>query len=401
MASVNKYVIGPKTSFWIYNMTKSNYNDFIKYDGAYLSFFENNAVKSGDIILLYLKALRTGKSGFFGFVQSAGRLIENSNDVHAKNVVKIFKNLNLNNYTLKIKYKLIFNEIIELKKIISHIKTDATGYKTPASFVAKFTKNENNIMAIPLYGSKMIEKLIFENNMNDSTNDTEINDYNECGECDGYDECKDCDVGIVKSKKPAKDASKKLATKSVKTVVKAIAKAPSKTPAKVPLKIRKGGAMIIKDDEQQDNSNGHAEYETDNEENISDESDESNESDEDLNDVNGYIPILMIPCDDFKLPSTKILQYIVNHYKKCDICDITNNNNRELSSIIDNAKIEYVEIIDEKSGYFDPVLDAYWGLYKYEPVGVTQYPFARISYINNGHDIYNKCILIAWADKQN
>ena len=79
------------------------------------------------------------------------------------------------------------------------------------------------------------------------------------------------------------------------------------------------------------------------------------------------------------------------------MCDITNNNNKELCSIIDDSRVEFIEIKDEKHGYFNPALEAYFNLRKYEPIGAKEYPFVRVMYINNDHEIYNKCILIAWC----
>lgn len=112
----------------------------------------------------------------------------------------------------------------------------------------------------------------------------------------------------------------------------------------------------------------------------------------------GNIPILVVPCKDFKLPNKQKEKYFVNHYKTCKKCNITNNNSKDLCSIIDVAKIEIVEIIDEKHGYFDPPLDDYFLIENHEPIDFSETPFIRVAFINNSHEIYDKCLLITWIN---
>lgn len=138
--------------------------------------------------------------------------------------------------------------------------------------------------------------------------------------------------------------------------------------------------------------------------NVSDEEEESkcdsasnDEKEESENDdTNGLIPIMIEPCKNFEWSNDRV-KYFVEHYKNCKKCKVTNNNDRELCSIIDEAKIEVVEIDEEEHGYFNPVLENYYALKKCEPLGATEYPFVRVSYINNDHDIYNKCLLVSWC----
>lgn len=54
----------------------------------------------------------------------------------------------------------------------------------------------------------------------------------------------------------------------------------------------------------------------------------------------GYIPIMIIPCEKFCLPTKGRCDYIIDHYKECNRCSVTNNNNLELCAIIDDAYIE-------------------------------------------------------------
>ena len=109
---------------------------------------------------------------------------------------------------------------------------------------------------------------------------------------------------------------------------------------------------------------------------------------------------MIIPCKEYNLPKKNKEKYFKEHYKLCNRCNITNNNNKELCSIIDKAKIEIIEIVDEKDGYFDPPLDDYFLGEKHEPLDIPKYPFIRVALINNGHEIYDKCMLITWIDEK-
>ena len=87
------------------------------------------------------------------------------------------------------------------------------------------------------------------------------------------------------------------------------------------------------------------------------------------------------------------------YFKKCNKCDITNNNNRELCSIIDIATIEVVTITESEDIFFDSPLEDYFDNVKHEPIDGDKYDsFIRVAYIDNYHDIYNGCILVTWIE---
>ncbi|MCJ7637355.1 MAG: hypothetical protein MUO21_07680, partial [Nitrososphaeraceae archaeon] len=110
-----------------------------------------------------------------------------------------------------------------------------------------------------------------------------------------------------------------------------------------------------------------------------------------------FIPIMVVPCQEFKLPKKNRELYFINHYTSCNNCDITNNNNNyELTRInkCDIGNIEMFELDSSKHYYFNPAIDAYHGLNNYEPPESKKRPFSRIIYINNGDDDYDGCFLI-------
>ena len=325
------------SKFWIYNLSKNNYSDYIKSEVNYITFFEPKNINKNDIIIIFCKDRLN--NGFGSILQVDGIPLKNNIDIN------IFKNDNLNRFYLKIKFKKIFIELIKISEIINYLKTDEVGYKSVISFRTKFFKNPNSIvyMGSHLYGKKITEKLIELSNNNIKNKNNDITDDKEDKNISSDDESKE-----------NKD--------------------------------------ISSDDENKENEKNESDDE--NKEN-------NNEKNNEEEIENGFIPIIIIPCKNLKIESIinkDRIKYFIEHYKICNECEVTNNNNRELCSIINEAKFEFIEIKKEKHGYFNPPLECYLNLEKYEPIGIKQYPFIRIVYINNDHDVYNKCFLITWCE---
>lgn len=111
----------------------------------------------------------------------------------------------------------------------------------------------------------------------------------------------------------------------------------------------------------------------------------------------GMIPVIICPCNNFDICNSKNkIHYFVDHYKTCNKCNVTNNNDIELGSIINNCSFDFHNVTDNKSVYVDPPLTCYFSDLPHEPVDYKKKPFIRIAYINNGHRIYDKCIIISW-----
>lgn len=407
LVDITKY-----TQYWIYTLAKNDYESFIKYKGMHINYFEECNIIKNDIIILFLQ---NPNGGFAGVLQTAGSIEFNSTG----NKVRIFKDNKLNNYTIKLKSKNMLDSIIKIKDVIDPLKLDTVGYRNPAAFGVKFLKSVNTIINIPVHGQEIMEKLLSNGkNMNLSTivksameciKKKQIFDLNRLRFSVEFATLSATRIYAPSETSPTFDGgdlNKKidLSEKNNKISIK---KSINHTSSE----------SIINNESMRSNcsdSEGESNlYENNNSLSIADkengnsnESDNSGGSDNDdsepiLDDPNGYIPIIIAPCENFKLPNKNRTIYFIKHFKACDKCDITNNNNRELCSIIDNATIELLEITDEKHAYFDPALDSYFKLKKFEPMGGTNnYPFIRIMYINNDHDIYNKCIFVTWCDLQ-
>jgi hypothetical protein len=347
----------PATKFWIYNLKTANYNEYVKSKSNYITFFGEYSISKNDIIILFQKDRRG--SGFIGILQATQDLDMNNNGI------TIFKNENLNKYYVKLKYKKLFSNLIKIDEVLSSLKipkNDNTGYKNASSFRSRFLKNDNTAVQMTIFGKKILEKLI---ELSNKTNNE-----------------------LIQSQKSISDESLQ---KSEEKIDK------PKKPTIEPIKEYNKVIKLKPDSEDENSDDSDIFYKND--DNSEDDNDED-EEESDEGDPNGYIPIMVIPCEEFSIPKKDKVEYFIEHYKKCNNCDITNNNNKELCSIIDNSTVEFFELKNEKHGYFNPALDSYFKLKKYQPMSVNEYPFIRVIYIKNYHDIYHGCILIAWCDEQ-
>ena len=276
---------------------------------------------------------------------------------------------------------------VKPQEILDFLKSDNTGFKNITSFRTKFLRNDNVILKITVHGKKIIDKLILENQ---------------------------------KFNKNIKD-KKNLVIKGKEKIQ--MEKSEEQKHKKTNLEHEK---HYQKSDHEQDNEenkeeedheeiedeeNKDEEEEKDEEEDEKDEEDEEDEKEHDseqenINESvdeeisnNAFIPIIIVPCNLFKFPKKNKEKYFSLHYKTCNLCDVTNNNNRELCSLIDKAFIEIFELEEDEHLYFDEALEYYFMAKKYEPADIKKLPFIRVIYINNGHDIYNKCLLVTWIEQ--
>ena len=133
-----------------------------------------------------------------------------------------------------------------------------------------------------------------------------------------------------------------------------------------------------------------------------DESDYELEEDE-VDNSNMRIPIMLILCNRYINPKTvDKIKYFKEHFKKCKMCNITNNNNSELSTIIDSKDIYMINIDGEtKEAYenqdlYESALIAYHEL-KVFKVFDDKRVGMKILNIGNYDPVYMKCFLIIWS----
>jgi len=369
------------TNFWLYVLTKQAFLDYSNYKGNYITFFDGRKLKKKDIIIIYNKDRLN--SGFMGIIQLK------SDPELDKRKYKIFKDNNLNRDYVKIKFERKFILAIKPDKVLKYLKTDVSGYKNVQTFRTKFLTKENAVVQLDLYGERIVNKLLEEDDINLENKYSEKEDVDIDVEIDI-----DIDIDIDDNKNEETEESNTDIESDNETKINK-KKASAKTLDFIK-KLKKKN-IIVDDNFEDNNDNDDISLITTSDDSGSNEDNLSDNKTNDDNNNNGFIPIMIVPCQNYdKKLLLKNKNYFVNHYKSCHKCDITNNNNIELGSIIDNAKIETIEIKNDKHGYFNPVLDAYLKLQNYDPIGCDEDgSFIRVIYINNDHDIYDKCLLIA------
>jgi len=165
---------------------------------------------------------------------------------------------------------------------------------------------------------------------------------------------------------------------------------------------------IIEIDEHNDNKSSSEEEIIESESESEEEVTESEEEQEE--DANYYIPIMVIPCKGLQENMVKKRQnyqkrdYFIDHYYECNKCDVTNNNNRELTSVFSkDPSMEYLTILEdsEDNDILCDALTSYYALKNHIPAYLEDNntePFVRMFHINNNHEIYQGCYLITWID---
>lgn len=141
-----------------------------------------------------------------------------------------------------------------------------------------------------------------------------------------------------------------------------------------------------------------------------DEKDEENNTQH----KNGFIPVLVILCEDFVLPKEKKndndidengntrsdikrIKKFCNHIKDCNKCKINNNNNNnDIFNYIPN-KIKMFCEINEKDIEYEYVVNSYLIANKFNPFEEDSTNLMKIYYVNKSN-YYNNCIFIAWVN---
>lgn len=332
---MDKMKITNNINYHIYILNKNETDNIIKNKDNYICFFQkNNSVKSGDIILIYQKERLS--SGFACVVQLQTDVIYND-----KNLVKVSSDKNMNRFYAKVNFKKIFVELIKTDEIIKFLSSDATGFKNAASFKRKYTSKTNALIGFDVYGKKILTRIFLQD-----------------------------DENFIKSSNLEEESDSNL---------------------------EEEGSEDNQDNlEEESDDNLEKEGSEDNQEDLEESQKENSQDSLEEQDNNpGFIPIMVVPCKEFKMPKKNKESYFLDHYMTCTKCDITNNNkNSELARIINKKNIEIFEINSNKHYYFNPAISAYHELSNYEPPEVKKRPFCRVIHINNGDEDYDGCYLV-------
>ena len=371
MSNANILTVDDNVTFWIYTMNKKLWDEYTKStdssddDSLFISSYDKTSIKKGDIIFYYVKD--ASNSGFTG--------ISRVSSSHRKNVkhIKIFNDKNLNEHIIKLNYVTFFNNPIKIKPIFSVLLNEnVAGHKSIETFRSKYMKRNIFFEKLTTNGYNLMTKLFeisdqhdnqddYDQDDHDQNNDNQDNDNqnNDNQDDDNQDDDEYKQITIDNSDNDEhcisiEDDNEESPTYS------------------------NNSSLFIKNNSEDDNDNAD---------------DNINEGDDE-----GEIPILIVTCDEFKWPSStkKCIDYFIDHYKKCRNCEISDNNNMQISRILDNADIEYYVCKKIKDAYFEIPLQYYHELLRHDPLDRKTSPFIRITRIENKHEIYHGCILITW-----
>jgi len=138
---------------------------------------------------------------------------------------------------------------------------------------------------------------------------------------------------------------------------------------------------------------------SDNKSEYSSQSLSSSSDDDEILVVRGHIPIMMIPCNEFRwdLNSDISIKNFKKHYSICNACEKIDNNNCALFPFFDKAEIFCKELKDDDK--LEEYLEYYYNLknYTFELMdNDKKYDHVYLHRINNRGHIYHRCILVIW-----
>ena len=337
-------------NYWIYVMSNKIFKEFEKNNNMNLSTFYNYNLRRSDIIFIFIKK---AQSGFIGICRVG------TNQVFNKDIA-VFKDINLNKYLFTLNYATFFDKVVQLKAIFPTVKADIEGYDTERAFTKAYLREPNSMNKLDYNGEKLLNKLYELTKMPDVMNVTVSKPV--------------ASKTNKKKKKELKNSDDTL-TDSEDSKMSECNKRKKDQAGKIKKKLDNQSINII---DTENDSEGKKEDSGPDEDEIS------------VTEIKGMIPIMIVPCKDFSLPKKKKEEYFRDHYKFCKKCDITNNNNLELCSVLDTLNISFTDDLDEN---FAEALKCYDETiaFAYDSNNMTIYEIK-----NDECDIYNDCLLIVW-----
>ena len=336
-------VIKPRSSsrYWIYVLSLEMWNVYRRYGGMYISCYFDHEIKRHDVIFLYITNRKD--SGFYGMVHVRRDLKENDKNIN------IFRDKNYNNFVIKCRTVSLFEHPIKLKSIMYDIRLDIVGYTNTKSFTSIHINANHRITNILYNGDKLLSALYR------ITSEHTVNKIRK-------------DEDRVDSEPPSD-----MSESSNSSVL-------SSDSSSSILSIDTGSSV---------SSDIYSESSID-----TDDIDSNIESGAIIS--NGRIPIMIVPCKKFIWPKKNKREYFQKHYTTCNRCDVTNNNNMDISSLfLDNVKIT----ITSEDTYLEHTLNAYYECAPYTPHAYKKKALIIITCIKDD-PTYDGCLLVTWAPKK-
>jgi hypothetical protein len=381
--------------FWIYVIINDQWDSILKNidnDMMHLGANIGKSISANDIILFYIKATKGKINGFVAIGQICSNMEKNMEGI------KVFNDKNLNRYITLINSISIFErpcKIGEFNDLI--IKSSDVKIKGSAHFSALMLKGECVFTEITIkkLGIALVKKLFELTNI---IVEKEVMCEKQCKSNTGsdwpqdFDSCDDSHIknefsnsqkitnntktNVLKIKKQFQKAlsDQESIIDSVNNISddeKSEASKKSKTKKQEPI----NGKQIVIKGCGKDKKIVRQELISDNEESDIDDN-VSDFSSADDNEIEGNIPVMFIICQKLRKVLLKLndplnkVKSVLDHYKFCNKCDITNNNSRELYMTLNRIDHLTIKFVDNR---YNNALNAYLSIETFPKHVSTEY----------------------------
>jgi len=355
MESIGDVKVNNNTQYWIYLINEKSWEKLLTYveetEIPYIMSFKNSNVLEGDIIYVYVT--KSTHNGFAAIIQA-------HKDLRPNKKIKIFKDDVANQYCVKIKVFTLLQKTFSLGNVSRYFQEDPA-FKSAGSFRSKYLRGDLMFVKIPSsIGNKMVIGLY---ELSDNYEDSSIQEESE--------------------KKQIEQDKKEKKKKKKVCVVRKHSDTSDECSAK--------DFDIIENDS--DSCCDSTEF----------VSFEKNESDsEKCQLATPMIPILFDPCNNFRWYNEckgdkDFIKEFKKHYTKCEECQCTNNNDKDINAYLDKCDIEF-EIACDGDSEFNKLFSAYEYAQGYN-IDKKDDNFIQLFLIDKKSHSYDRTIVIEWGIK--
>jgi|SaaInlStandDraft_6_1057023.scaffolds.fasta_scaffold10662_2 hypothetical protein len=335
---IENFIINKNTFFWIYVLNEMNWKSLkrsFERNIFYVSTYTKYDVHENDVILIFQRhTTNLREHGFVSICQINSIFTENK-------TTSIFKDINLNKFSCKLKALELFNEPYKMTKIENVLKTQCSKeyFKSASTFNSKYTQHKSEMMRIPAtLGYNIIKNFI---NYSNGGLNIDLVSKSDTSQCNNDDNNGDDNYSSNDS-----DGS---------------------------------------DEETIFSSDGSTEY--------------SDSDNDDIKVVLGHIPIIMDPCNSFDWNDHEFIvkKNFLKHFKTCSKCNKTNNNNCDIYPFLEKSILHFETMSDEDQ--ITQCLSYYYNLencvFEYEGKNKLNNHIHIFRIVLRGH-IYHGCIFVMW-----
>lgn len=350
--TIGDFKIGTNTKFWIFVLHEINWNDLkANYDKGlyYVSSYTKPNVKKNDVVIVYLQHSSNKLAhGIVSICQLKNNLSENVNKI------KLFRDVNINKYIAPLCVLNNYDDPYKISQMEKFLSMKCPLFKSADSFKKKYIKEKTTFIELDkMIGIEIIRLIV---------------------------ECSD-----------------KLNLSDISTVsTDSISSGSTNPNKKIRMIIKKVVSERCPTDEDSDScSEWGSSADDTNSEYVS----SADDDDDCIRIIDGHIPIILIPCKNFRWSNDEelMIHEFKSHLTDCKNCEITDNNNVSIYKNLDSSVFTYEELTDSEQ--IDSKLEKYYNCSNctFELEGKNKHLNHIFIYKINCRDhIYHRSLLIIW-----